>query len=47
MYLDGIFIIFDNKYDLNYLLKTLNNYHPAINFTLGVENKVLTFLMSE
>lgn len=38
-YVDDIFIIRDNKYNLSHLLKTFNNYHPAISFTLEVGNK--------
>nr|CAH8842106.1 unnamed protein product [Trichobilharzia regenti] len=38
-YVDDIFIICDNNNDPNLLLKTFNNCHPAIKFTLEMENE--------
>lgn len=37
--MDDIYIICDNKYDVNHLLKAFNNCHSLLNFILEFENK--------
>ena len=43
-YLDDCFIAFDCKYDLNYLNTMMNKMHPALKFTMTVEEKEIPFL---